>query len=191
MKQLIVFCVKKKKKQRRAGLLCKLFYLTWVVDSILWLLHFTPTVVASLKILKSLILKQLLPLPAPFHHFRFRVRFRFQPLSSKRFRFHKKLTAFSFRFHIPDLIFHYTRCITPKRATSLRSPSPRHCACGQRSSFRRNVAAVASRWHNCVQFDRPEIWTPDLPHQRRTRNRSTNWPVRQPIKLWLSYLSTV
>ena len=25
-------------------------------------------------------------------------------------------------------IFCYTRCITPKRATSLQGPSPRHCA---------------------------------------------------------------
>ena len=40
-------------------------------------------------------LKKLLPLPAPFQRFRFRVRFRFQLLSSKRFHFHKKLTAFT------------------------------------------------------------------------------------------------
>ena len=25
-------------------------------------------------------------------------------------------------------MFHYTRCITPKRVTSRRGPSPRHCA---------------------------------------------------------------
>ena len=67
---------------------------------------FNPTVVARLKTRKRLILKKLLPLPAPFQHFRFRVRFHFQPLSSKCFRFHKKLTAStacasSFRFHIP------------------------------------------------------------------------------------------
>ena len=37
--------------------------------------------------------KFLLPLPAPFQNFCFRVRFRFQPVSSKYFRFHKKLTA--------------------------------------------------------------------------------------------------
>ena len=55
--------------------------------------NFTPTVVARLRIRKHLILKKLLPLPAPFQHFRFRVRFRFQSLSSKCFRFHKKLTA--------------------------------------------------------------------------------------------------
>ena len=35
----------------------------------------------------------LLPLPAPFQNFRIRVRFRFQPVSSKCFPFHKKLTA--------------------------------------------------------------------------------------------------
>ena len=48
---------------------------------------------------------------------------------------------------------------------------------GQHSFFRRNLAAVASRRQHCVQFDRPEIWTSDLPLQRRTRYRSTNWPV--------------
>ena len=67
---------------------------------------FYPTVVARLKIWKRMILKKLLPLPAPFQHFRCRVRFRFQPFSSECFRFHKNLTAStasasSFRFHIP------------------------------------------------------------------------------------------
>ena len=42
----------------------------------------------------------------------------------------------------------------------------------QHSSFRRNVAEVASRWQHCVRFDRPEIWTLDLPLQRRTRDLS-------------------
>ena len=89
MKQLIVFSVKKK----RASLFGKLFYMTCVVDYILLLLlHFTPMVVVRLKIQKRLILRKLLPLPAPFQHFRFRVWFRFQLLSSKGF--HKKLTAF-------------------------------------------------------------------------------------------------
>ena len=63
------------------------------LEKILLLLHFTRTVVASLKIRKCLILKKLLSLPAPFQHFRFRVCFSFQPLSSKCFRFHKKLTS--------------------------------------------------------------------------------------------------
>ena len=62
----------------------------------------------SLKIRKRLILKKLLPLPASFQHFCFRVRFRFQSLSSKCFRFHKKLTASTtsastFLFYIPGL----------------------------------------------------------------------------------------
>ena len=37
-------------------------------------------------------------------------------------------------------IFHYTRCITPKGATSLRGLSPRHCACEQHSS------AMSQQW---------------------------------------------
>ena len=58
-------------------------YHALVVDSILLLLlYFTPTVVASLKIRKRLILKKLLPLSALFQHFHFGVRFRFQPLLS-------------------------------------------------------------------------------------------------------------
>ena len=70
-------------------------YHALVVNSILLLLlkHFTPTVVARLKIRKRLIMKKLLPLPAPFQHFHFQVRFHFQPLSSKCFRSYKKLTA--------------------------------------------------------------------------------------------------
>ena len=83
-------------------------------------------------------------------------------------------------------IFHYTRCITPKRVTSLWGPSPRYCACGRQTSFRRNVAPVASRWQHCVQFDRPEIWTSGLPLQRRTRYRSTNWTVRAELIIRMS-----
>ena len=53
-------------------------------------------------------------------------------------------------------VFYYTRCITPKRVTSLRGPFPRHCARATQL-LRRNVAAVASYWQHCVRFDRPEI----------------------------------
>ena len=59
----------------------------------------------------------MLSLPASFQHFRLRVRFRFQPLLSKCFRFHKKLTAstassFRFLFHIPviDMILKRAKC---------------------------------------------------------------------------------
>ena len=51
--------------------------------------------------------------------------------------------------------FIYTRCNTPKRVTSLRAHLRVSIAPGQHSSFRRNVAAVASRWQHCVRFDRP------------------------------------
>ena len=47
---------------------------------------------------------------------------------------------------------------------------------GQHRSIWRNVdAAVASRWQHCVQFDPPKIRTSDLPLERRTRYRSTEW----------------
>ena len=45
---------------------------------------------------------------------------------------------------------------------------------GQHSFFRRYVAKVESRWQHCVQFDRPEVETLDLPLQKGTRYRSTN-----------------
>ena len=35
--------------------------------------------------------------------------------------------SFAHRYQL-NRIFHYTRCITPKRVTSLRGLSPRHCA---------------------------------------------------------------
>ena len=79
-------------------------------------------------------------------------------------------------------IFHYTRSneLTSKYEEVFwgtkykESPFPRHCACGEHNSFGRNVATMVSRWQRCVRFDRPEIWTSDLPLQRRTRYRSTN-----------------
>ena len=43
-----------------------------------------------------------------------------------------------------------------KRVTSWRGQL-RAIASEQDNSFRRNVAAVASRWQHCVQFDRPKI----------------------------------
>ena len=85
--------------------------------------------------------------------------------------FAQKLLKFQKSLHVSSSqylkSFHDTRCTTPKRVTSFRSPSPRHCA-RQHSSFRRNVAAVASRWQHCIQFDRPKIITSYLPLQRRT-----------------------
>ena len=55
---------------------------------------------------------------------------------------------------------------------------------GQHSSFWRNVAAVANRWQHCVRFDRPEIWTSDLPLQRRTRYRSTSCAFANQRNVW-------
>ena len=52
-----------------------------------------------------------------------------------------------------------------------------HCACRQHSFSRRDVVAVANRWQHCVQFDWPEIWTSDLPLQRRMRDGWTDWSV--------------
>ena len=65
-----------------------------------------------------------------------------------------------------------TRCITPKRVTSLRSPSP-----SGNIALQNKVAAVASHRQQCVQFHRREIRTSDLSFQKQTRYRSTNWSV--------------
>ena len=62
-----------------------------------------------------------------------------------------------FAFYYTNQIFHYTHCVTPKRVTSLRGLSPRHCGCGQHSIFCKIAAAVARRWQHCVPFDGPEI----------------------------------
>ena len=43
----------------------------------------------------------------------------------------------------PNQTFNCSRCITPKRVVSLRGPSSSHCACGQHSSFRRNIETVS------------------------------------------------
>ena len=45
-------------------------------------------------------------------------------------------------------LFHSTHCNTPKRGTSFGTH--RVTAPGQHSFFRRNIAAVASRWQPCV-----------------------------------------
>ena len=55
----------------------------------------------DLNIRKRLILKKMLPLPAPFQNFCFPVRFRFQPLI-KVLPLPQKINRFR-RFHIPDL----------------------------------------------------------------------------------------
>ena len=49
-------------------------------------------------------------------------------------------------------------------------------ACGQHSSFQRNVAGVTSRWQHCSRFDRPKISISDLSLQRGMHYRLTNWP---------------
>ena len=74
------------------------------------------------------------------------------------------------------LIFHYTRCITPKRVMSFWAHL-RVIAPGKHISFRRNVAVATSRWQHCIRFDQPEIWTSDITLQKRSRYCSTNWPV--------------
>ena len=79
----------------------------------------------------------------------------------------------------PDPIFYYTRCITLKCITNLRGPSPHHYACGKCWSLRRNVAAVTSWWQHCVWFDWLEIWTSNLPLERRTHYRSTIWLIHK------------
>ena len=67
---------------------------------------------------------------------------------------------------------HDTRCITPKRVTSLRSPSP-----SGNIALQNKVAAMASRRQQCVPFHRREIRTSDLSFQKQTRYRLNNWSL--------------
>ena len=68
-----------------------------------------------------------------------------------------------------------TRCITPKRVTSRRAHL-RVIAPAQNSSFRKNVAAVASRWQTVSDLTGPKF----KPQTFRSRDervtvRSTGW----------------
>ena len=85
-------------------------------------------------------------------------------------------------------IFHYTRSITPKRVTSWWSHL-RVIAPGQHGFFRRIVVAVPCPWQHCVRFDRPEIWTSDLPLQKQTCYRSTNRPCFDLILLMFMHFN--
>ena len=71
-------------------------------------------------------------------------------------------------------IFHYTRCITPKRVTILRGSSPRHYARATQIFLEKCRRSGASRWQHCVRFDRQEIRISDLPLQRQTRYARPN-----------------
>ena len=91
--------------------------------------------------------------------------------------------SFNCNKNVKNQIFYYYNCMTPKRITCLRGLYSRHCASKQHSSFWRNIAAMKSRWQNCVPFDRPEIWMSDLPLQKQTRYCSVHRPERNHNKL--------
>ena len=44
-----------------------------------------------------------------------------------------------------------------------------------KTAFFQEMVRVANRWQLCLRYDRLEIWFSDLPLQRRTRYRTTNW----------------
>ena len=56
-----------------------------------------------------------------------------------------------------NFLLQATRCITPKRVTSLRRPISASLRPGNTAFFQRNVAAVVSRWQHCIRFDCPDI----------------------------------
>ena len=65
-------------------------------------------------------------------------------------------------------IFHYTRCITPKRITSWRDPSPRHCARATQL-LRKKCCSSGQPLATLSPIWLAEIWTSDLTLQRRIR----------------------
>ena len=75
-----------------------------------------------------------------------------------------------------QFILHYTHGNTLQRNVyQVCEVLFRVIALGQHISFWRNVAAVAMRrWQYCIWFDRLEVWTSDLPLQRR---RVTAWSI--------------
>ena len=66
-------------------------------------------------------------------------------------------------------------CEMMKLLLSIHRAHLRVIAPGQHSFFRRNVSAMASRLQHCVQFDRLEIWTSDLPLQIRALPLDQFW----------------
>ena len=68
---------------------------------------------------------------------------------------------------------YYTRCITLKRVTSWRGPSPRQCA-RVTQLLSKKCCSGGEPLGILMRLDRLEIRTLDLPLQRQTRYRSTN-----------------
>ena len=86
---------------------------------------------------------------------------------------------------IKNQIFHGTTCITPKRVTNLRGPSPRHCAQATQllskkyCSGREQLRTLCPIW---------PAWDLNLSLQRRTRYCSNDWPVKKIILLKITIL---
>ena len=59
---------------------------------------------------------------------------------------HAKVKIRNIRLSSSLLINQTFNILAVQYVTGLRGPSPRQCAFGLQSSFRRNIAAVASRW---------------------------------------------
>ena len=78
-----------------------------------------------------------------------------------------------YSFSIKCYIFRYATFIS-----KLRQFHSGHHLADKHSSFQKNIAAVSNRCQHWVRYDRPEIWTPNPPIQRRTRNGSTSWPMK-------------
>ena len=87
----------------------------------------------------------------------------------------------------------YSSLYYAKACKKFAGPISASLGAGWHSSFRRNVAAVPSRWQHCVRFHWPGIWTSDLPLQRRTRYCSTNCPVAQlsTLTVFNRFLTTI
>ena len=81
-------------------------------------------------------------------------------------------------------IFHFTCCFTLKRVTSLRGPSPRHCACEQYSFFRKQLVrsrAVGSTVFNSTgpKFEAPPSCSIDERVTARPTIANTRYCTRE------------
>ena len=71
-------------------------------------------------------------------------------------------------------IFHYTRCITPKRVTSWRGPSLRHCAWA--------TQLPSNKCRSNLTGSRFELWTSHSRHESVTPKRNSITHIDRLIK---------
>ena len=81
---------------------------------------------------------------------------------------------------LPKQMFHYTRFITPKRVTSLRGSSPRHCAWATQLFSKKCRSGVESHWQLCLRFDHYDLTGLRFEHHT-SRSRDEHITARKNV----------